>query len=91
MSTFAAVKDPDAVLDYKVDWSAWLAASETITTSTWTAPAGVTVTTSSHDTTSATAWLSGGATGGIYDVTNRIVTNQGRTDDRTIKVRVVNR
>ena len=85
------LKDPNAVLDYAIDWSAWLAASETISTSTWTVPTGITQDSESETTTVATIWLSGGTAGVTYTVTNRIQTNQGRTDDRSFKVRVVER
>lgn len=84
-------KDPDAVLDYTFDWSRWLAQSETITTSTVTVSAGITLNSSSNTTTTATAWVSGGTAGKPYTITDRIVTNQGRTDDRTITIRVTNR
>lgn len=83
-------KDPDSDLDYQVNWTAWLGEDETITTSTWVVPDGLTVGTSSkapsHDGTTATVWLSGGTIGARYDVVNRITTNQGRTEDRTLKL-----
>jgi len=83
-------KDPDAVLDYAIDWSRWLG-SDTIQTSTWTVPPGLTEVTSSHTTTTATIWLSGGTAGETYTVTNRIVTAGGRTDERSIYLRVEQR
>lgn len=85
------VKDKDAVLDYKWDWAKWLAASETITTSTVTVPVGITKDSSTNTTTTATVWLSGGTVGQEYTVTDRIVTNQGRTDDRSITILVKER
>jgi hypothetical protein len=85
------MKDPDAVLDYRVDWTAWLQASETITTSTWILESGIVQNSTSNTTTTATVWLSGGTAGTAYKVTNRVTTNQGRTDDRTIKVFVTDR
>lgn len=82
-------KDPDAVLDYSVDWAAWLGA-DTIATSTWpVVPAGITKDSDTNDTTSATIWLSGGTAGQTYQITNRIVTAGGRTDDRTITIQIV--
>lgn len=85
------VQDPNAVLDYVFDWSGWLAASETISTSTVTVGTGLTENSESNTTTKATVWLSGGTAGTTYSVTNKIVTNQGRTDERTIQIRVENR
>lgn len=79
------VKDPDSVIDYVWDWSAWLGA-DTILTSTWIVPTGLTKTSQSNTTTTATVWLSGGTLGASYQVTNRIVTNQGRTEDRTMEI-----
>ncbi len=89
-------KDPDAVLDFEVDWSSWLESGETISSSTWVVPAGITeVNDATHPTsntsTSATIWLSGGAGGTLYQVTNRITTSSNRTDDRSILVSVAER
>lgn len=85
------VKDPEAVLDYPFDWSSWLKPGETITTSTFTVSAGLALDSSSNTLSSATAWLSGGAAGTPYQVTNHIVTSAGRADDRSITIRVQNR
>lgn len=79
-------KDPIANLDYERDWSVWLKAGDTILTSTWTVPAGLTKTDESNTATIATVWLSGGTVGSSYQVTNRIVTAQGRTDERSIQI-----
>lgn len=81
-------KDPDAILDYQWDWTAWLAQeSDVIVTSTFIVPTGINEGTggkaSSHTDTTATIWLSGGTAGSVYLVTNRIVTSGGRTNDRT--------
>ena len=83
-------KDPDAVLDYAIDWSRWLG-SDTIQTSTWTVPSGLTEVSSEHTSTTVTIWLSGGTAGQTYTVTNRIVTAGGRTDERSIYIRVEQR
>lgn len=84
------VKDPNAVIDYKIDWSAWLTAADddTISTSTWIVPSGITKDSDSKTTTTATVWLSGGTAGEDYAITNRIVTAGGRTEDRTIRIMV---
>lgn len=83
-------KDPQAILDYQIDWSAWLV-DDTIATSTWTVPTGITNTTSSNTTTTATIWLSGGTVGSQYKVVNTIVTAGGRTEERTLKIVVMQR
>jgi hypothetical protein len=86
----AYVKDPDATLDYQIDWATWLG-DDTIVTSTWIVPSGLTEEDSLSTTTTATVWLSGGTVGQVYLVTNRVTTVEGRTDDRTIRVVVENR
>jgi len=83
-------KDPDSTLDYKIDWSAWLG-SDTINTSTWTVPSGITKVSDTHDDTSTTIWLSGGTVGTWYQLTNRITTANGRTVERSIWIKVVER
>lgn len=83
-------KDPQAVLDYKVDWSDWLD-TDTIVTSDWTVPTGLTLELETNTTTIATAWLSGGTVATSYNVTNEITTADGRTDDRTITIKVKER
>lgn len=83
-------KDPDATLDYSIDWSKWLA-GDTILTSEWSVPTGLTQVNVSNTTTKATVWLSGGSAGQSYTVTNRIITAGGRTDERSIIIRVENR
>lgn len=81
-------KDPTAILDYTVDWQDWLQTGETIQTSTWIAPSGITINDDSNSSSSATVWLSGGTKGKTYRVTNRIVTNQGRDNPRSIFIHV---
>ena len=85
-------KDPDAVLDYSVDWFLWLAGDQ-ISSSEWILEEGATIEkiTDTFTTSRTVVWLSGGDKGVTYLVTNRIVTVGGRTDDRTISVKVEDR
>lgn len=85
------IKDPDAVLDYAIDWSDWLQSGETISTSAWTVQTGLTAGSTGNNGTIASIWLSGGTAGTTYTATNRITTNQGRTDDRTLRIPVESR
>jgi len=85
------LKDPQAVLDYGVDWSLWLAGGETISTSTFTVDAGLTKNSQTNTTVSATVWLSGGTIGQRYKVVNEITTTAGRTNDATFTVIVNDR
>lgn len=80
-------KDPDEVLDYQVDWTSWLG-SDTITTSTWAVPTGITRASHTNTTKTATVWLSGGTAGTSYELQNKIVTASGRTAERTIRILV---
>lgn len=73
-------KDPNDVLDYTRDWTTWLD-GDTISTSTFVVPAGLTKDSETNNTTSATVWLSGGTVDALYIVTNRITTAAGRTRD----------
>lgn len=84
-------KDPSAVLDWKFNWTNWLSAAETISSATVTVESGLTKDSESNDTTTVTVWLSGGTLGETYEVTCRVTTNQGRTDERTIGIRVTDR
>ena len=83
-------KDPNAKLDYTVDGARWLG-TDTIQTSTWTVPTGLTNESTSNSGTTATIWLSGGAVGQRYKVTNHIVTVAGRQDDRSFEVTIAQR
>lgn len=98
------VKDPDARLDFGFDYNdpaavddkgkvvgPWLAEGETIDTSTWLVPAGLTSDDDSHTTTTTTVWLLGGTAGSTYTVTNRITTSSGRIDDRSFLVKITDR
>lgn len=93
-STDPFIKDPDARLDYAVSWAAWLAeVSDTLATSAWTIITAATVPplvldSDVSNTTIATVWLSGGKAGTKYALRNRVTTAGGRTDDRTVYVKV---
>ena len=89
------LKDPDAVIDYTIDWSEnYLAATEQVNDSNWSvSPEGavndMTVDTVMPVTSGvATAFVTGGIAGKIYQLTNRITTDQGRTDERSITIRI---
>lgn len=98
-------KDPDAVIDFGFDWKyatqesraeagtadGWLASGETISSYTITLQSGLTAGTHTNTDGVVTAWVSGGTAGTYYTVACRIVTSQGRTDERTIKLHVIDR
>lgn len=87
--------DPDAVLDFTIDWSDWLTSPEVISTSTWTVdPTGELVIGTgdfapTNDDDSATVWINSQVAGHRYELTNKIVTDSSpaRTAERTITIR----
>lgn len=96
---YAPNKDPDSQIPYGVAWDAFLPDGDTISSSTWIIPAGLT---NAGDLMNQTAVingrsyskcnlivLSGGTDGQEYEVTNRIVSSpSGWKEDRSFKVRV---
>ena len=89
-------KDPGADLDYGFDWSAWLGATDTIATSTWTVPVESGLTTHSPsispDGKITQVWLNAGVVSSVvFSATNHITTSSGRQDERFLRVTVVNR
>lgn len=90
------LKDPDAVLDYSIDWGAdYLAPGDLLTQSDWSVvpeePDGVTIVGSDFDAATTTVKASGGVPGKIYRLVNQVVTDSGRTDDRSLVLRVEKR
>ena len=88
------IKDPDAVLDYPIDFTDWLAdISDTIDTFTVLVTGGLVWNEliSSHSNGLVTVWLSGGTAGSTATFTVRVSTAGGRTDDRTFFLKIVDR
>ena len=90
------LKDPEAVLDYMIDWGAdYLLAGELLAESAWSVTpderGGISVAGSDFDASTSTAKAAGGVAGHIYNLANRITTGMGRVDERSIVIRVENR
>ena len=90
------LKDPAAVLDYTIDWGAeYLAAGDMLASSEWSVtpdePGGVSIAGSDFGASTSTAKAAGGIAGHLYNLVNRITTGSGRTDERSIVIRVENR
>src|SRR4051812_24378985 len=84
--TWDRSKDPNEVVDYDLSWSDQMTEdTDTITSSTWTVPAGITKNSSSNTTTVTKVWLQGGTAGETYTLLNRVVTAGGRTLDKSVK------
>jgi hypothetical protein len=90
MSLATFTEDPAAKLDFVVDWSAWLGA-DTIASSTWVVTPGLTSSSLSNTTTTATIWLTGFVAGQSYVAKNHVVTAAGRADSRSISIEGVDR
>lgn len=80
-------KDPDGIQDYVFNWAQKLN-GDTISTSTFLLPDGLTSVSTSNTTTTATIFVSGGSAGAMYRITNRITTAGSRTRDWTYYIKV---
>ena len=88
------LKDPDAIVDYAIDWAPYLD-GRTIVASGWSvAPAetgGIAVVEAGFDGARSAARLSGGIVGHSYSLANRVTLSDGSGDDRSIVLRVEQR
>ena len=93
MTVFA--KDPGALLDYTIDWAAQYLAGDALASSIWSVEpdetGGIQVASHGFDTSTTQVSLSAGIPGHIYRVTNRVTTSGGRTDERSLDIRVLER
>lgn len=83
-------KDPTGVNKLSISYTDFLATGETVASSAWTVPTGIT---NAADTvvsgTDAAITVSGGTEGGAYTLVNTITTNLGQTEQRSIIVEAV--
>lgn len=80
-------KHPGASLDYLIDWTPWLG-TDTIVTSAWDVPAGLTNAGESHTATDATLWIAEGVDGVTYKVVNSITTSIGREEKKALIIKI---
>ncbi|MEO5972428.1 MAG: hypothetical protein ABIP91_03590 [Sphingomicrobium sp.] len=89
------LKDPQATLDYAVDWGAEYLSLDAIATSVWDVSpveaGGVTIVGSDADLAIATVKVSGGVPGHRYRLHNQVELVSGRIDSRSIVLRVEQR
>ena len=89
------LKDPQSRVDYAIDWGAGYLVGQTIAGSAWSVvpvePDGVAIDAAAFEPSRTTATLSGGMAGRVYSVCNRVTFSDGRSDDRSIIVRVEER
>lgn len=89
------LKDPEAALDYSIDWGSEYLGADGLAASGWSvdpdeAP-GLNIVSSSFGPLIATVEASGGVPGRLYRLTNQVTTAGGREDRRSIMVRVEKR
>jgi hypothetical protein len=85
------LKDPQAVLDYSFDWTAYLTPiADTLESVGFTVSSGA-VDQSGFAGAVATAWVSGGVIGTVITLTCHIVTTGGRTDERSVYIKIKER
>lgn len=86
------LKDPEAALDYAVDWGAEYLNGDALIQSSWEVvpveAGGVTIVASRFDPTIAHVTAGGGVRGHLYQLTNSVVLQSGLTDRRSIVLRV---
>jgi hypothetical protein len=83
-------KDPDSTTDFEFNWKPELD-GDTIQSATFSLPDGMTSVSESNTTTTATIFVSGGSTGCTYRIRCRIVTDGGRTWDKTLYILIQER
>ena len=93
-------KDPDARLDYTVDWADWIVGGDQIASAHWTVStiASDPLPLSQFQSNVLTAvdhrctvYLANGSVGNTYTITNRITTTQGIRDERFFRIIVKQR
>jgi len=84
------LKDPQARLDYAIDWSENLSGA-TVAESRWAVepeePGGVRASASLREDGRTAVTLEGGIVGRVYRVANTITRSDGRTDARSLLIR----
>ncbi|MFC3051650.1 phage fiber-tail adaptor protein [Kordiimonas pumila] len=88
-------KDPASVVDYSFDWSGWLSGGESISTVSWSLdPAGGSAPTLGSEVGTGSTrgiYVSGGAAGHRYRLSGKIVTDAGRTAERSVTLHIMER
>lgn len=80
------IKTPGEVLDYAISWADKLAQGDTIKTSTWIVPSGLTKVKDSFTADICTIWLSGGKMNNRLTIINRIETVAGRSIEQYVRL-----
>ncbi len=89
--TFYATKDPAEILDYSLDYTAWLTGAETVASATVTAPTGITVSAPTVASPKVTVRITGGTLDTPYLIVWHAVTSTGQEPERTLRLDVRDR
>lgn len=88
------LKDPQASLDYLIDWGAGLG-GRSVVESDWAVspvePGGLVVADDAIDGAKTRATISGGVAGHVYRATCQVVLSDGRVDERSVMLRLEER
>jgi hypothetical protein len=88
------IKDPDATLDYAFDWGPWLD-GDVLNGSDWYVDSGTLTKVGGGESWDAAGltrcYVQGGTAGENCTIRNRVTTLGGRTDERSIEIRIRNR
>ena len=89
------LKDPTARLDYAIDWQTVYLDGQTIVSSQWLVlpdvVGGITVNDAGTANGRTVVTLTGGLRGMRYQIVNRVTFSDGRSDERSLDVRVEDR
>lgn len=89
------LKDPDAILEYRVDWNDALVLGVSIMASEWRVKpveeGGIAIVSTSREDGFGKVVLNGGLPGHVYEVGNLVTMSDGTVDERTVVIRVENR
>lgn len=89
------LKDPEAILDYAIDWAADYLDTDAIVESNWSItpeePGGIELMGSQFEPGFAAVKAAGGIAGHLYRLTNHVILASGREDSRSIILRVEKR
>lgn len=86
-------KDPSSTVDFSIDWSDWLAADEQIVSAAWNIEPSLAGGLQAGQLIDAGSvrgvFVSGGSAGDRYRLTCHVVTDAGRSADRSLALRLM--
>lgn len=90
MSAYHArfTKQPDDHLDYDIDLRDWMPKGDHVADVSVTTDSGITIASYSYTDENVKLWVKGGEDGKDYDVSVEVKTNEGRTKEFDLQMRV---